>query len=199
MPDTTSKPEIISPTFYSFDKYESGIGIGGTTVAVNGGTGGSKETDMSGVSYDVFIYGVDLKVQKVQFPTWTAYKDQDDIEWIDGVNLGNGVWRAAVVYSKHNSELGNYITYIYADGKYEGAWVFNVVDSQKFTFPTVASLSSGFYDITVEGVPSNVTTVRFPTWTERNGHDDLEDPWIEGERLTSTSAPSDNLDLVLFA
>ncbi|WP_233476211.1 GBS Bsp-like repeat-containing protein [Paenibacillus sonchi] len=139
------------------------------------------------MSYDVFIYGVDPKVQKVQFPTWTAYKDQDDIEWIDGVKIGNGVWKATVVYSKHNSELGRYITHIYADGKYAGAWEFTVVDALKLTYPSVAYLSSGFYDLTVEGISSNVTTVRFPTWTERNGQDDLENPWIEGERITSTS------------
>ncbi|MNC20938.1 GBS Bsp-like repeat protein [compost metagenome] len=173
--------------FYYFDKYGTMAGIGGTTVTVKGGTGGSKETDISGVSYDVFIYGVDSKVQKVQFPTWTAYKDQDDIEWIDGVKVGNGVWKATVVYSNHSSELGRYITHIYADGKFAGSWEFNVVDALKFTYPTVAYLSSGFYDITISGVPSNITTVRFPTWTERNGQDDLENPWIEGERLSSTS------------
>lgn len=172
---------------YSFDKYGNGTGIGGTTISVKGGTGGSKETDITGVSYDVFIYGLDPKVQRVQFPTWTAYKDQDDIEWIDGVKVGNGVWKATVVYSKHNSELGKYITHIYADGTFAGVWEFTVVNTLKFTYPTVAYLSSGFYDITIDGVPSNVTTVRFPTWTERNGQDDLENPWIEGERLTSTS------------
>ncbi|MNI08724.1 GBS Bsp-like repeat protein [compost metagenome] len=173
--------------FYYFDKYGTMAGISGTTVTVKGGTGGSKETDISGVSYDVFIYGVDSKVQKVQFPTWTAYKDQDDIEWIDGVKVGNGVWKATVVYSKHNSELGRYFTHIYADGKFAGAWEFTVVDALKLTYPAVAYLSSGFYDVIVEGIPSNVTTVRFPTWTERNGQDDLENPWIEGERLSSTS------------
>ncbi|MEK4046902.1 GBS Bsp-like repeat-containing protein [Paenibacillus sp. FSL H8-0048] len=172
---------------YFYDKYNNSSGLNGPTVIVQGGTGGSSETDITGVSYDVYIYGLDPQTQKVQFPTWTANKDQDDLEWIEGVKVANGVWKGTVIYSNHNSELGRYITHVYADGKYSGAWEFNVVDTIKYTYSNIAYLSSGFYDITVNGIPSNVATVRFPTWTEKNGHDDIEEPWIEGERLSSTS------------
>lgn len=172
---------------YFYDKYNNSSGLNGPTVIVQGGTGGSSETDISGVSYDVYIYGLDSRTQKVQFPTWTANKDQDDLEWIEGVKVANGVWKGTVVYSKHNSELGRYITHVYADGKYSGAWNFNVVNTIKYNYSNLAYLNSGFYDITVNGIPSSVKTVRFPTWTEKNGHDDIEEPWIEGERLNSTS------------
>ncbi len=113
--------------FYYLDKYGKILGIGGTTVTVSGGTTGPKEPKRSNGSYEVYIYGVDPAASKVQFPTWTAYKDQDDIEWIDGVKVANGVWKATVYYSKHNSETGSYITHIYADGKYVGAWTANVI------------------------------------------------------------------------
>lgn len=172
---------------YFSDKYNTNYGINGATVAVHGATGGSDETDISGVSYDMYIYGLDPQTQKVQFPTWTANEGQDDIEWIDGVKVASGVWKGTVVYSKHNSEPGRYISHVYADGKYSGAWEFNVVDTLKYTYSSVAYLSSGFYDIAVNGVPSSVTSVRFPTWTDKNGQDDIEEPWIEGERLSSTS------------
>ncbi|MEK5395467.1 GBS Bsp-like repeat-containing protein [Paenibacillus sp. FSL K6-2859] len=172
---------------YAFDKYGNSGGIGGTSVNVKEGTGGSKETDISGVSYDVFIYGVDPKTQKVQFPTWTANKDQDDLEWIEGVKIANGVWKGTIVYSNHHSETGRYITHIYADGKYSGAWFFDVTNKTSITAPSIAYASNGFYDITIEGVPSSVTDVRFPTWTVSNGQDDLENPWIKGERLSATS------------
>ncbi|NOU78473.1 hypothetical protein GC101_06215 [Paenibacillus sp. LMG 31459] len=172
---------------YFLDKNNNQKGVIGPTVTVRGGTGGSNETDISGVSYDVYIYGLDPQTQKVQFPSWTKNKDQDDIEWIDGVKVANGVWKGTIVYSKHNSELGRYISHVYADGKYSGAWEFDVVDALQYKYPTVAYLGSGFYDITVNGIPSNVTSVRFPTWTDKNGHDDIEEPWIEGERLSSTS------------
>ncbi|MFB6367791.1 GBS Bsp-like repeat-containing protein, partial [Paenibacillus elgii] len=28
------------------------------------------------------------------------------------------------------------------------------------------------------------TKVEFPTWTEHNGQDDLENPWLQGEKVT---------------
>ncbi|MBW4084560.1 GBS Bsp-like repeat-containing protein [Paenibacillus sp. S150] len=173
--------------FYAYDKYGASRMFGEKIVSVQGGPGGSKETDLAGVSYDVFMYGVDSKVNKVEFPTWTETNGQDDLEWIQGQKIAPGVWRATIVYDQHNAEQGRYFTHIYADGKMIGYWEFNVVQAVKFKSPSVAYLSSGYYDITIEGIPSNVTTVRFPTWTEKNGQDDLEDPWIEGERLTSTN------------
>ncbi|MNB80316.1 GBS Bsp-like repeat protein [compost metagenome] len=170
---------------YSYDKYGNSSGIGGVTVQVTRGAGGSSETDISGVSYDVFMYGVDSQVQRVQFPTWTLDKGQDDIDWIEGVKVANGVWRATVVYSKHNSETGNYVSHIYADGKFVGDWGFTVTNNAAIQAPTIANLGSLYYDITVTGIPSNVTEVKFPTWTDLNGHDDIQ--WSSGERISSNS------------
>lgn len=66
----------------------------------------------------------DTGVDRVQFPTWTAYKDQDDIfsEW--GTNPAasgkkNGdIYTYQVQISAHNYESGQYITHIYAYDKY---------------------------------------------------------------------------------
>lgn len=64
---------------------------------------------------------------------------------------------------------------------------FTVKDEVKLTYPTSVARSNGFYEVKVDGVPSNVTHVWFPTWTDANGQDDLEDPWIEGERIGANS------------
>ncbi|MCY9758919.1 GBS Bsp-like repeat-containing protein, partial [Paenibacillus alvei] len=40
--------------------------------------------------------------------------------------------------------------------------------------------SDGSYEIFVEGVPTSINEVRFPTWTDHNGQDDLEHPWMKG-------------------
>ncbi|WP_233277781.1 GBS Bsp-like repeat-containing protein [Paenibacillus durus] len=170
---------------YSFDKYGNIGGVGGTVVNVKGGAGGSTETDLSGVSYDVFMYGVDPQAQHVYFPTWTANQDQDDIEWIEGVKVANGVWKGTVVYAKHQSETGNYITHIYTDGKMIGYWSFNVTNTVTVEAPKTVMLGSLFYDVTISGVPSNVTDVKFPTWTDSNGQDDIQ--WTSGERISPTS------------
>lgn len=169
---------------YGADKYGNSSGLGGTTVNVKGGAGGSKETDLIGVSYDVFIYGIDPQIQSVQFPTWTANKGQDDLEWIQGVKIGEGAWKGTVVYTKHHSETGRYITHIYSNNtNLLGAWEYNVTNSTLVKAPTTAKVSSGSYEVSIEGVPSNVKLVEFPTWTISNGQDDIE--WIQGERVSS--------------
>ncbi|NOU78472.1 hypothetical protein GC101_06210 [Paenibacillus sp. LMG 31459] len=169
---------------YSFDQYGNKTGIGAKVVNVVGGTGGAKETDLSGVSYDVFIYGLDPSIQIVHFPTWTANNNQDDIEWIEGVRVGSGVWKATVVYSKHNSETGRYITHIYSSGKFLGAWEFDVTNSQNVKAPLTVKRSDGYYEVSIEGVPANVTRLEFPTWTNNKGQDDLY--WYQGERESAS-------------
>ncbi|MNF03850.1 GBS Bsp-like repeat protein [compost metagenome] len=72
------------------------------------------------------IYGLDPNIKRVQFPTWTSNKEQDDLEWIEGVKVAPGVWKATVLFQRHNSEVGSYITDIYADNKYVGGLVCNV-------------------------------------------------------------------------
>lgn len=73
--------------------------------------------------YDVYVYGVgDDKsgINRIQFPTWTDYNGQDDIQptwWSNssatGTNLGGGTWKFRVNKSDHNNELGQYNTHVY--------------------------------------------------------------------------------------
>ena len=81
---------------------------------------------MASNGYDIYLYGVRSPsgVSKVQFPTWTVYGNQDDLDysWATsslsaGTNLGNGTWKYHVNISDHNNEAGHYITDFYIFGK----------------------------------------------------------------------------------
>ena len=85
--------------------------ISRVTYAQNGGT-----------SYYAYAYASDSGsgLNRVQFPTWTANYDQDDIEWYTGTK---GSWtvggqtynyRYLVQASNHGGEYGTYITHVYA-------------------------------------------------------------------------------------
>ena len=63
-------------------------------------------------SYDVYAYGL-TSAANVQFPTWTDANGQDDLQWINGTNLGNGTWKATIYFNQHNNEQGIYHTHIY--------------------------------------------------------------------------------------
>ncbi len=65
-----------------------------------------------------------VKVDRVQFPTWTTYNGQDDLNssWstdtkCKGTSIGNGYYKFDVKISDHNNEKGAYITDIYAYDK----------------------------------------------------------------------------------
>lgn len=169
---------------YSFDKYGNNMMLGAAEVNVTGGTQYPIETNLSSVSYDIAIYGLDQNTQKVQFPTWTALHDQDDLKWIEGSKVANGVWKATVLYSEHNQEAGSYITHIYADGKFVDGFIVTVRGNNvQLRAPQEVKKSDGSYEIFVEGVPTSINEVRFPTWTDHNGQDDLEHPWMKGEKV----------------
>lgn len=70
--------------------------------------------------FRVNVYGVSdtiSGIDKVQFPTWTENKGQDDLIWYDGINAGGGHWYVDIPIANHGSEEGSYITHIYAYDK----------------------------------------------------------------------------------
>lgn len=135
--------------------------------------------------YDVYVYGVGdatSGVNRVQFPTWTDYNGQDDIQpnWgtnpiATGTNLGGGTWKYHVDKAAHNNELGQYHTaaYIYDNaGNYLGIGGLDaylklnqsaptVPVASSITATTVVLTSSAGSQITSNGV----TKASGSTWT----------------------------------
>ena len=68
---------------------------------------------VSGNTHTVYAYGVN-NATSVRFPTWSSLNGQDDIRWYDGVNLGNGVWKATIDFpAYHNNETGVFGVHVY--------------------------------------------------------------------------------------
>lgn len=78
-------------------------------------------TDISETGYTVNCTVTDnFRVDRVQFPTWTLYHEQDDLfpNWVtssacSGTAEGNS-YTYRVNISDHNYEMGEYLTHIYA-------------------------------------------------------------------------------------
>lgn len=88
-------------------------------------------TDIKVVEKDSKGYTVECKasdasgVDRVQFPTWTAKNNQDDIakDWwtnqaVRGTRVSGDIYRFRVNISEHNNEVGSYVTHVYAYDKY---------------------------------------------------------------------------------
>nr|WP_285891277.1 GBS Bsp-like repeat-containing protein [Paenibacillus pasadenensis] len=164
---------------YYYDKYGNSIHIEDVAVNVTRpAIASKKEVDLSASSFDVYAYGVDQNVQNVYFPTWTLKNGQDDMRWpgIQGVNMGNGTWKATIPFSKHFNEAGEYVTHVYVDGVYVGGTATTVKKGTQVTAPFSVSLGTRYYEVRVTGVPQNITQVEIPTWSDHNGQDDLD--WV---------------------
>ncbi|MBU3173303.1 GBS Bsp-like repeat-containing protein [Clostridium estertheticum] len=127
----------------------------------------SSVQNIDGSGYDVYVYGVEdpsntsnatvgSGVNRVQFPTWTENKGQDDIQpnWqtnivAKGTNLGGGTWHYKVNIADHNNEFSLYDTQIYV---WDNAGNFSLVNAD--TYPVTISLKPQLIIITP---PDNTT------------------------------------------
>uniref|UniRef100_UPI000FF111F9 GBS Bsp-like repeat-containing protein n=2 Tax=Coprobacillaceae TaxID=2810280 RepID=UPI000FF111F9 len=125
----------------------------------------------------------DSKITKVEMPTWTEKNGQDDLIWhkAEVKDNGDGTYKATceIKTSDHNGESGKYITHIYATntGK-TGVYVKDdiVIKNSKPVIKSATLLTKDSESYTLEIVAeddSKVSKVYVPTWTEKNGQDDV--------------------------
>ena len=120
-------------------------------------------------------------VAKVTMPTWSVKNNQDDLVWHEAAISGN----TATFYvrvSDHNDEAGDYLTHIYATDKrgYQSsasAGTINIPEDKQGPEISNVRISevtpNGFRVTCTVTDPSGVKTVKMPTWSDRNGQDDL--------------------------
>ena len=132
-------------------------------------------------------------VTKVEFPTWTIKNGQDDLQWPVGEKWsqrgdGTATYVVKINASDHNYEEGYYATHIYA---YDAAGNKSMVAVSPDiyvdrTAPTISDIIITNQTDTGYTVQCRVTDnvgvsrVQFPTWTEKNGQDDIT--WGEGTK-----------------
>lgn len=119
----------------------------------------------------------------VKFPTWSEANGQDDIKWLDGTKNADGSW-SVVVNAAEFKHAGKFNTHVYAtvNGKQVGLGT----TSYTLSLPAANTIQTTPISKTQMKVTifnpnnGNVSAVKFPTWSEENGQDDLK--WIEGTR-----------------
>ena len=125
----------------------------------------------------------DLPITKVLMPTWTVRNGQDDIKWYN-VSLkdnNNGTYAATidVELKNHNRESGKYLTHIYTyDVLNKSAFKSIEAVVPENTAPVISDIkidtnSTGYRISCKVEDDGYVSKVQIPTWTEKNGQDDL--------------------------
>jgi hypothetical protein len=142
-----------------------------------------KVSDISADGYTVTCNVSDnIGVAKVEFPTWTPDNNgQDDLIWHQGTINGNTA-SYRVKISEHNNETKcTYVTHIYAwdaAGNVSNVGAVSVYMGDE-TPPAISNvkvtdINEDGYTITCD-VSDNiaVSRVEFPTWTAKDGQDDI--------------------------
>ena len=124
-------------------------------------------------------------IAEVKFPTWTVANGDDDIVWVPGTKNGN-YYSANIKVSDHKNEGGTYATHIYATDK-NGNKSCNTSQENIYidrTAPVISNVKITNIDETGYTISCTATDntslkyVKFPTWTEKNGMDDLK-AWMD--------------------
>ncbi|MGT2836594.1 GBS Bsp-like repeat-containing protein [Streptococcus macacae] len=115
--------------------------------------------------------------EQLLWAVWSDQKGQDDIKWY----LADDDGKAIAHYADHKG-YGTYHvhTYLKKDGK------MIPIAAQKLELPKphiksqINKINDTSYEITVSDVPSYITSVSVPVWTEQNGQDDLQ--WYQASK-----------------
>lgn len=138
-------------------------------------------SDISETGYTVHCTVTDnFRVNRVQFPTWTVYHEQDDIvpDWGTNVKSSGTVDGNSYTYrvniSDHNYELGEYVTHIYAYD-FAGNVTKAVVDTLK-----------------IEKKPENLVQPESPTEPEKPTHPEDSENSAQPENPTEPQNPTES-------
>ena len=150
-----------------------------------------ENNNVSTGSFDAVIRNVvaPTGVKEILVPSWSLENGQDDLVWHKANRQSDGSYRVTIKASDHKNSLGNYRADLYiVDNDNNRHFVTETVVTVKHDNPTgIISVvnnnkDTGNFDVIIKDVysPKGVRTVQVPTWSDKDGQDDLR--WYEATR-----------------
>ena len=146
------------------------IGLNGTTFTLNRPTSQTKITAAGHIGQIHFTRNKDQKNSKIVHAVWSEENGSDDLNWYDAEQE-----ITKFDFSKHKG-YGRYFvdTYENKNGKmiYQSGTTFNLEKPN----PTIQTSfpEPGIMDIRIKNVPETIYKLTVPTWSDKNGQDDLQ-------------------------
>ena len=145
-------------------------------------------------SFDVVISDVysPKGVRTVQVPVWSEADGQDDIRWYEATRQTDGNYKVTVQVANHKNVTGLYnvhLYYIQNDGSRIGVGgtqtKVTLSDPKADLAITGLNNATGSYDLVISKLvaPRGFKEVLVPTWSEKNGQDDII--WYNATRLNN--------------
>ena len=121
-------------------------------------------------------------LKEVLVPVWSNQNGQDDLIWHKAVLQSDGSYRATVKASDHKNDSGKYNVHVhFIDSNNHRSYVTQTVTEIQQNKPsgtlTIENNNSetGTFDAVIRNVvaPNGLKEVLVPTWSNKNGQDDL--------------------------
>ena len=128
-------------------------------------------------------------IKEVLVPSWSLVNGQDDLIWHKATRQSDGSYRVTIKSDEHKNSLGNYRADLYiVDNKNQHHYITETVVNVKHNKPigTISIVNNnkdtGTFDVIIKDVysPKGVRTVKVPTWSDKDGQDDIR--WYEATR-----------------
>ena len=135
-------------------------------------------------TFDVVISDVysPKGVRTVQVPVWSEADGQDDIRWYEATRQTDGTYKVTVQVANHKNTSGLYnvhLYYVQNDGSQIGVGGtqtrVTLSDPKADLAITGLNNATGSYDLVISNLvaPRGFKEVLVPTWSEKNGQDDI--------------------------
>ena len=121
-------------------------------------------------------------LKEVLVPVWSNQNGQDDLIWHKAVRQSDGSYRATIKASDHKNDSGKYNVHVhFIDSNNHRSYVTETVTEIQQNKPsgtlTIENNNSetGTFDAVIRNVvaPTGLKEVLVPTWSNKNGQDDL--------------------------
>ena len=150
-----------------------------------------ENNNVSTGSFDAVIRNVVAPngVKEILVPSWSLENGQNDLVWHKANRQSDGSYRVTIKASDHKNSLGNYRADLYVvDNDNNRHYVTETIVNVKHDKPTgIISVvnnnkDTGTFDVIIKDVysPKGVRAVQVPTWSDKEGQDDLR--WYEAAR-----------------
>ena len=135
-------------------------------------------------TFDVVISDVysPKGVRTVQVPVWSEADGQDDIRWYEATRQTDGTYKVTIQVANHKNTTGLYnvhLYYVQNDGSRIGVGgtqtKVTLSDPKADLAITGLNNANGSYDVVISNLiaPRGFKEVLVPTWSEKNGQDDI--------------------------
>ena len=128
-------------------------------------------------------------LKEVLVPTWSNQNGLDDLVWHKAIRQSDGSYRATIKASDHKNDTGKFNVHIYyVDQNNKKNYITETVTEVRQARRSGTLLiqnnnkDKGTFDVIIKDVysPKGVRTVQVPTWSDKDGQDDLR--WYEATR-----------------